>query len=73
MSRDYPRITYDVTVSDTTTLVRDLRERSLDVVITRWTGSAIVGDLAAELLFKVPLAVLADRCHPLTNRKRLAL
>ena len=73
MLQDYPRITYQVTVSDTTTLVRDLRERALDVAITRWTGTAIADDLAAEVFFKAPLAVLADRRHPLINRKKLAL
>ena len=73
MSRSYPRITYQVAVSDTTTLVRDLRERMLDVVITRWSGSAISDDLAAEVLYKAPLAVLADRRHPLVIRKKLTL
>lgn len=73
MSRDYPRITFEVAVSDTTTLVRDLRERALDVVITRWQDGAAADDLAAEVLFKAPLAVLADRRHPLVNRKKLVL
>lgn len=73
MSRAFPRITYQVTVSDTTTLVRELRERALDVVITRWVNDAVAEDLAAEILFKAPLAVLADRRHPLVNRKRLSL
>ena len=73
MSQAYPRITYQVAVSDTTTLVRDLRERTLDIAITRWTAEAVADDLAAEVLFKAPLAVLADRRHPLVNRKKLAL
>ena len=73
ISQVYPRITYQVAVSDTTTLVRDLRERSLDVVITRWTGSAITDDLVADVLFKAPLAVVADRRHPLIKRKKLEL
>ena len=60
-------------VSDTTTLVRELRERTLDVVITRWVNDAVADDLVAEVLFKAPLAVLADRRHPLVNRKRLSL
>ena len=73
MSQAYPRISYQVAVSDTTTLVRDLRERTLDIAITRWTAEAVADDLAAEVLFKAPLAVLADRRHPLVNRKKLAL
>jgi DNA-binding transcriptional LysR family regulator len=73
MSKEYPRITYQVFVSDTTTLVRELRERALDVVITRWTADAVADDLAAEVLLKAPLAVLADRSHPLLKRKKLSL
>jgi len=73
MSKAYPRITYQVFVSDTTTLVRDLRERALDIVITRWTAEAVADDLAAEVLLKAPLAVLADRSHPLLKRKKLLL
>lgn len=73
MSRDYPRITYQVTVSDTTSLVRDLRERALDVVVTRWIAKSGMDDLTTELLFRAPLAVMADRGHPLVGRKGLTL
>jgi DNA-binding transcriptional LysR family regulator len=73
ISKEYPRITYQVFVSDSTTLVRDLRERVLDVVITRWTAEAVADDLAAEVLLKAPLAVLADQRHPLLKRKKLSL
>jgi len=73
LSQAYPRVTYQVSVSDTTTLVRELRERALDVVITRWTADAVADDLAAEILLKAPLAVLADRHHPLLKRKNLSL
>jgi DNA-binding transcriptional LysR family regulator len=73
MSHAYPHIAYNVSVSDTTTLVRDLRERALDVVITRWTADAIADDLAAEVLLKAPLAVMADRRHPLLKHRKLSL
>lgn len=73
LSLAYPRITYQVSVSDTTTLARDLRERALDVVVTRWTADAVADDLAAEVLLKAPLAVLADRHHPLLKRKSVSL
>ena len=36
LARRYPRISYEVIVSDTDTLVRLLRERTFDVVLTRW-------------------------------------
>jgi len=73
MSKAYPLISYSVEVSDTTTLVRGLRERTLDVAITRWTDGAIADDLTADVLFNAPLAVLADRRHPLVGRKKLSL
>ena len=73
MSRTHPRMTYQVAVSDTTTLVRDLRERALDIVVTRWMPGASADDLVAELLFEAPLAVMADRRHPLVGQKNWVL
>ncbi len=73
LSRDYPRITYHVEVSDTATLLRLLRERSVDVVITRWVSSSIAEDLAARVLYRSTLAVMANRHHPLLRRRKLAL
>jgi DNA-binding transcriptional LysR family regulator len=73
LSASCPGITYDITDSDTTRLVTLLRERELDVVISRWAGQASDEDLATEYLFDAPLAVLADRHNPLTRRGKLEL
>ncbi len=73
LSLKYPKISYHVTVGDTTTQVRLLRERALDVVITRWTESDDADDLSVELLYRAALAVMADRRHPLTRRRGLEL
>jgi len=73
LARRYPRINYDVIVSDTDTLVRDLRERTLDVLLTRWAPDLVADDLAAQVLFKSPFAVMAERRHPLLRRKKLSL
>ncbi len=73
LSRQYPKISYDVTVGDTTSQVRLLRERAIDVVITRWSESDWADDLSVEVLYRSALAVMADRCHPLIQRKRLQL
>jgi len=73
LARNYPRISYHVTVSDADTLERELRERALDVLIARWVAPVVADDLAAEVLFKSPLAVMAERRHPLVRRKNLSL
>jgi DNA-binding transcriptional LysR family regulator len=72
--RKYPRISYHVVVSDKDALERDLRERTLDIALTRWAPSPLADDLAAEVLFKSPLAVMAERRHSLLRqKKRLSL
>jgi DNA-binding transcriptional LysR family regulator len=73
LSRQYPHIVYQVSISDTTTLMRELRERTLDVVVTRWTSKSAADDLMAEALFKTDLAVMADRHHPLVRARKLSL
>jgi DNA-binding transcriptional LysR family regulator len=71
--RKYPRIRYHVLVSDTDTLGRELRERTLDVLVTRWVPPLVADDLTANVLFKSPLAVMAERHHPLFLRRKLNL
>src|SRR6476659_8600019 len=73
LARRYPRITYDVTVGDPDTLERELRARAIDVLLTRWNSRSGADDLAAEVLYKSTLAVMADKSHPMVTRKRLAL
>jgi DNA-binding transcriptional LysR family regulator len=73
LSSAYPRITYDVSETDTTSLIRLLRNRELDLVISRWTRQDPGDDLMTETLFRAPLAVLADRHHPLTRRGNIEM
>jgi DNA-binding transcriptional LysR family regulator len=73
MARQYPRIVYHVVVSDTDTLGRELRARTLDVLLTRWVPPLVADDLAAEVLFMSPLGVMAERRHPLLRRRKLRL
>jgi DNA-binding transcriptional LysR family regulator len=73
LSRQYPHIVYQVSISDTTTLMRELRERTMDIAITRWTSKNAADDLVAEALFKTDLAVMADRHHPLVRARKLSL
>lgn len=69
LSSTHPGIRYEVEVSDTGTIVEALRERRLDVVITRWVEPLISDDLEAEVLFATPLAVMCARSHPLADRR----
>lgn len=73
LSRRYPNISYFVEVTDTTTMMRLLRERTLDVALTRWTAKNAAADLHAEALFKTKLAVMAARQHPLSRASKLVL
>lgn len=73
LAQDRPRITFDVAISDTGTLLADLRARRLDVVVTRHGLGGGDEDLDAAWLFRVPLVVVADRRNPLLRRKGLTL
>jgi DNA-binding transcriptional LysR family regulator len=68
--RKYPGISYHIVVGDRDALEHALRERTLDVALTRWASSPIADDMAAEVLFKTSLAVMAERQHPLLRRKK---
>jgi DNA-binding transcriptional LysR family regulator len=73
LARGYPKITYNITVGDTDMLVGKLRERTLDVVLTRWNALTQADDLAAETLYKSTLVVVADKNHPMAKRRHLVL
>jgi DNA-binding transcriptional LysR family regulator len=72
-AQTHPRIRYSVAISDTTTLVEQLRSRELDVVLTRWVGPLVTDDLVGEALFSTPLAVMAARTHRLVGQHGLDL
>ena len=69
----YPGLTFDVMISDLDTLIGELRERTRDVIVTRWAPPTIADDLAVQTLFKSSLAVMAAHGHPLLRRKELSL
>jgi DNA-binding transcriptional LysR family regulator len=73
LASSYPRLGYDVMISDLDTLIGELRERTRDVVVTRWVPPAVADDLAVQTLFKSLLAVMAAERHPLLRRKKLGL
>ena len=72
--RKYPGIRYHITIGDRDALEQALRQRTVDVALTRWAPSPTSDDLAAEVLFRSSLAVMAERRHPLLrSRKKLRL
>lgn len=73
LARKYPHVTHEVLVSDLDTLLAQLRERSLDVLVSRWSPAVTADDLAVTTMFNSPLAVMAADSHPLFKRKKLTL
>lgn len=73
LAASHPRITYDIAVSDTGSLMADLRARRLDLVVTRTGIAEVAPDIAADFLFRVPMVVVADRRNPLLRRRGLTL
>ena len=72
--RKYPAIRYHIMIGDRDALEHALRQRTLDLIITRWAPSPVADDLAADVLFRSSLAVMAERRHPLLrSRKKLRL
>ena len=69
----HPRLTYDVMIGSRDTLIGELRQRTRDVVVTRWAPPPEADDLAVQTLFRSSLAVMAAQGHPLLRRKKLGL
>jgi DNA-binding transcriptional LysR family regulator len=74
LSRQYPRMTFHVTVSGSmTSLLSELRERNLDLAILRIAGPNPGKDLKAEMLFHDPLVVMAGQNNPWVRRRNIGL
>jgi len=73
LARKHPKISYFVTVGHNDALACELRERRIDVILTRWIKPLIAEDLVAKVLFESPVAVMAQRHHPLLRYKSLRL
>ena len=70
----YPRIGFEVTQrSSFAQMLRELRERRFDLIVGRVARGQEEDDLATEVLFEEPWAVVAGPQNPLTRRRKLAL
>jgi DNA-binding transcriptional LysR family regulator len=72
-SRRYPKITYEVIFGDVAALIKALRDRALDLVVSRAILAQAELDLNAEILFRDRLVVVTSAAHPLARRRKLAL
>jgi len=70
---EHPRIRFNVRPGDTASLLRALRERTLDLVLSRRFASKGNEDLAIEPLFDEQLFVVAGADSPWLRRRRLRL
>lgn len=72
-SRRYPKIKFNVVMSDPLQLIRALRDRDLDLAICRAQMAEGEPDLQAEILFRDRIEVVVAPSHTLARRRKLAL
>ena len=61
LSRKYPRAIFNVLATDTGALLRELRGRNIELVISRMATDTADEDLHTEVLFHDPLVVVAGK------------
>ena len=69
MSSQYPRFVFHVTAADTRVLHQLLRDREIELAISRIASPHTDEDIQSEPLFEDELVVLASKQHPLARRK----
>src|SRR5262249_49056870 len=74
LSRQYPQMTFHVTVNGSTTLLfSELRERNLDLAVSRMGVPGSGSDLKGETLFHDPLVVTTGHHNPWARRRNVEL
>jgi DNA-binding transcriptional LysR family regulator len=73
MSRQYPRMAFDVMTADGATLQRELGGRNIEFFVGILENSLTREDCDTEMLYDDPLVVVADVQHPLVRRRRIEL
>jgi DNA-binding transcriptional LysR family regulator len=74
MTAAYPKVAFDVVAADTLGLHEKLRERAIDIAVSRMASSFdAYEDLHAEALFEDELAVIGGKDNKLTRRRGLTL
>src|SRR5215510_1405475 len=73
LSRRFPRIMIHLVTATTQALHRELRERNVDLVITRRFGSIADERMGFEFLYDEPYVVVAGAQSPWVRRRRIEL
>ncbi|WP_063791631.1 LysR family transcriptional regulator [Bradyrhizobium valentinum] len=69
----YPRMRFDLTVGPTDVLLRQLRQRDVEIVISRLASMAGNDDLCVETLFRDELVVLCSKHSKWARRRNVSL
>ena len=73
LTRRHPRMVFDVVTGPVLTVLRDLAERRVELVIQRIVESVDRDDLAVENLFDDDIVTVAAMQNPWTRRRRIEL
>ncbi len=73
ISRQYPRIRFDLVTAQTDTLRLQLADRSLDLLITWKRGSDQDKEMAFELLYDNSYVIVAGMKNPWARRRKIKL
>jgi DNA-binding transcriptional LysR family regulator len=69
----YPRMTFDLSVAPTDALLRQLRQREVELVISRLADGVRDEDLSIETLFHDELAVICSKRNKWARRRNVGL
>lgn len=69
----YPRMRFELTVGPTDVLLRQLRQRDVEIVISRLASMAGNDDLSVETLFHDELVVICSRQSKWARRRKVSL
>ncbi len=73
LSRQYPRIVFQILATDSAAIYRELGERSVDVVIARMFGPFDEERVNFEILYDDPYVVVAGAKNPWVRRRGVEL
>jgi DNA-binding transcriptional LysR family regulator len=71
--RRHPRMSFHLVVEPTSALMHGLRQRGIELVVSRMAGPMAPEGTTAEALFHDRLAVIAGKTNPWARKRRLAL